>query len=505
MNRPWIRKYYLSMDSLKNCSNFGNGISSLVIKLFFSLHTFIAYSQVYILGVNLFEDVYELVGRLLHESTRPRVSPLEDTCFQRPNFSPDLYPNCSLIDQLFRGATPDERIITELDLDAEWRPVCYTPALSNLTYPPDPLITSPVHKISPIHRKLETLCPSGPESGFAVKRPGSISLITPSSSSSSISSEQPPDLMVRCDLSCPLPTAAISLVVLRNTRQLSSLSPPDLFPLFKRSGLYVMVINLEKIFSFFESELHFYLKILTELHSLPFPDPVKVFIVGLYENLSESTVRLLCWCLHGLFESLFNTHVVLDSKRFETCVFPICRSDRNMDTVHVLRQTLLSFSRERCQNHGTREEDLSGILRIPDNFNKFRVCSLLQSAVPVLMSEQLGQVLVETELPEHQLEIALSALVECTPFVASGQFVLYLIQPLDLFYLFIENLSDLKEEGLLLRPGIFLRILKQLENWSGGEGLDRYPEQREVCKQLRESCYFNPTVLVHAIMQSCYK
>ena len=91
-----------------------------------------------------------------------------------------------------------------------------------------------------------------------------------------------------------------------------------------------------------------------------------------------------------------------------------------MDTVHVLRQTLLSFSRGRCPNQGTREEDLSGILRIPDNFNKFRVCSLLQSAVPVLLSEQLGQVLVETELPEHQLEIALSALVECTPFVASG-------------------------------------------------------------------------------------
>ena len=390
-------------------------------------------SQIYILGVNLFEDVYELVGRLLHESTRPRVSPLEDTCFQRPNFSPDLYPNCSLIDQLFRGATPDERVITELDLDAEWRPVCYTPALSNLTYPADPLVTSPVHSLSPLRPKLEALCPSAPlaESGFAVKRPGSISLITPSSSSSSISSDQFPDLLVRCDLSCPLPTAAISLALLRNSRQLSSLSPPDLFPLFKRTGLYVMVINLEKTFSFFESELHFYLKVLTELHSLPFPDPVKVFIVGLYDGLSESTVRLLCWCLHELFESLFNTHVVLDSKKFETCVFPICRSDRNMDTVHVLRQTLLSFSRGRCANHGTREEDLSGILRIPDNFNKFRVCSLLQSVAPVLLSEQLGQVLVETELPEHQLEIALSALVECTPFVASGQFGLNHIQAIE--------------------------------------------------------------------------
>ncbi|KAI6654914.1 Serine/threonine-protein phosphatase 4 regulatory subunit 3A-like isoform X2 [Oopsacas minuta] len=447
------------------------------------------YLKVYILGVKLFEDVYELVGRLLHESTRPRVSPLEDTCFERPNFSPDLYPNCSLVDQLFRAASADERVITELDLDSEWRPVCYTPVLSNLSYPADLSVRSPVHKMSPLHHKLDVIGPSTPlgDTGYGLKRPSSISLITPSSSSSSISSEQSPDLMVRCDMSSPIPTAAITLVLLRNTRELSSLSPPDIFPLFKRSGLYVMVINLERIFSFFESEIHFYLKVLTELHSLPFQEPVKVFIVGLYDSLLETTVRALCWSLHGLFESLFNSHVILDSKKFETCVFPIRRSDRNMDTVHVLRQTLLAFSRGTYPDHGVCEEDSTGLLRIPDNFNRFRVCSLLQSTVPVLLSEYIGQILVETELPEHHLEIALSALVECTPFLAP------------------DNLSDLNEEGILLRPGIFLRILKQLEKWSGGDGLDRYPEQREICKQLRSSCYFNPTVLIHAIMQSCYK
>ena len=358
--------------------------------------------------------MYELVGRLLHESTRPRVSPLEDTCFQRPDFSPDLYPNCSLLDQLFRCASSEERVITELDLDYEWRPVCYTPVLSSLSYPPSPAVSSPAHRTladSPSRHRTEAVPKQ--ETGFGVNRPVSISLLTPSSSFSSLSSEQAPDLLVRCDLSCPIPEAAISLVLFRNTRELSFLSPPDLFPLFKRSGLYVMVINLEKIFSFLESEMHFYLRILTELHSLPFTDPVKVFIVGLYDSLADSTVRSFCWSLHGLFESLFNSHVVLDSKRFETCVFPICRSDRNMDTVHVLRQTLLAFSR------GTGE-DLTGTLRVPDNFNKFRVCSLLQSTVPVLLSEQIGQILLETELPEHQLEIALSALVECTPFLAPG-------------------------------------------------------------------------------------
>ena len=376
--------------------------------------------------MSLYEDVYELVGRLLHESTRPRVSPLEDTCFQRPDFSPDLYPNCSLLDQLFRSASSEERVITELDLDSDWRPVCYTPVLSSLSYPPDLSVRSPAHKVlsdSPPHRRTEgpTSCVPLQESGFGVKRPVSISLITPSSSSSSLSSEQSPDLLVRCDLSCPLPTAAISLVLFRNTRELSSLSPPDLFPLFKCSGLYVMVINLEKIFSFFESELHFYLRILSELHSLPFSDPVKVFIVGLYDTLPDSTVRSLCWSLHGLFESLFNSHVVLDSKRFETCVFPIRRSDRNMDTVHVLRQTLLAFSRGGSAHQETGDDDLNGTLRVPDNFNKFRVCSLLQSTVPILLSEQIGQILLETELPEHQLEIALSALVECTPFLAPGE------------------------------------------------------------------------------------
>ena len=376
--------------------------------------------------MSLYEDVYELVGRLLHESTRPRVSPLEDTCFQRPDFSPDLYPNCSLLDQLFRSASSEERVITELDLDSDWRPVCYTPVLSSLSYPPDLSVRSPAHKVlsdSPPHRRTEgpTSCVPLQESGFGVKRPVSISLITPSSSSSSLSSEQSPDLLVRCDLSCPLPTAAISLVLFRNTRELSSLSPPDLFPLFKCSGLYVMVINLEKIFSFFESELHFYLRILSELHSLPFSDPVKVFVVGLYDTLPDSTVRSLCWSLHGLFESLFNSHVVLDSKRFETCVFPIRRSDRNMDTVHVLRQTLLAFSRGGSAHQETGDDDLNGTLRVPDNFNKFRVCSLLQSTVPILLSEQIGQILLETELPEHQLEIALSALVECTPFLAPGE------------------------------------------------------------------------------------
>ena len=377
--------------------------------------------------MHLFEDVYELVGRLLHESTRPRVSPLEDTCLQRPDFSPDLYPNCSLLDQLFRSASSEERVITELDLDSEWRPVCYTPVLSSLTYPPNPSVRSPAHKVlgdSPSHHRTDSTAPGCvpiQETSYGLKRPVSISLITPSSSSSSLSSESSPDLLVRCDLSCPLPKAAISLVLFRNTRELSSLSPPDIFPLFKRSGLYVMVINLEKLFSFLESELHFYLRMLTELHSLPFTDPVKVFIVGLYDSLADQTVRSFCWSLHKLFESLFNSHVVLDSKRFETCVFPICRSDKNMDTVHVLRQTLLAFSRGGSAHPETGGGYLTGMLRVPDNFNKFRVSSLLQSTVPVLLSEQIGHILLETELPEHQLEIALSALIECTPFLAPGQ------------------------------------------------------------------------------------
>lgn len=71
------------------------------------------------------------------------------------------------------------------------------------------------------------------------------------------------------------------------------------------------------------------------------------------------------------------------------------------------------------------------------------------------------------------------------------------------FYFILETLEGLSKEGILLRPSIFLRILKQLEKWSSGEGMDKIPEQRELCKSIKHSCHFPASILVLAIMSCC--
>lgn len=398
------------------------------------------YLKVFIIGANLNEDVNEVMRRLI--DLNPSSNKQEQAT---TDFSPLFYPNSTLLNEFFRSSWKEEKMFYEIDLDEHWHPVDYSSVLKNLVYPElhEQNVGSPKCKKSstPV-TEAEVSCTSPLNTNILINtnhfgndkmsRPTSLH-ITPSSSSTSLSSlDCTLDLVVKCDFdNSVVPKTAITLAAFHNSRDFSCLSPSDMYPFLKQTGLYILVINLEKlVFDLFERELHFYFQILRELHSLPCSEPqVKVFLVGLYDCLSAEHVTTICQHLDTLF-AMFMSHIVLDSKKFETCIYPVKRHPDNMDAIHVLRQALLKFSRGGVVDHHLDRSVMSAelgeedrVLRVPEHFKKFRIYSLLQSALPVLFNDHIGIILKETGVPDHQLEIALKALEQCTPFCCPGEYI----------------------------------------------------------------------------------